>query len=276
MEQDKIKEAFQKAKQDVFELREDLNFLAQDIQEIKRTLQALVEYESHKQKLQESQNTQKIQQSFQQTNQQTQVPTNQHINPAQNTPIPSQSLIPTQEHTHYALKQRFMSTSTGNDGVPTNQPTNQQTNQHPSISHGNLLKNASELHINNEENLKKSQKNVNFDKISHLEQVSEVLSSLDNIKKEIRTKFKHLTSQEVAVFSAIYQLEEQGFIVDYSLLSQKLAISEISIRDYTRKLLEKGIPILKTKENNKKIHLSIAPDLKKIASLSTILALREL
>src|SRR3989339_354859 len=232
MEQDKIKEAFQKAKQDVFELREDLNFLAQDIQEIKRTLQALVEYESHKQKLQESQNTQKIQQSFQQTNQQTQ--------------------------------------------VPTNQPTNQQTNQHPSISHGNLLKNASELHINNEENLKKSQKNVNFDKISHLEQVSEVLSSLDNIKKEIRTKFKHLTSQEVAVFSAIYQLEEQGFIVDYSLLSQKLAISEISIRDYTRKLLEKGIPILKTKENNKKIHLSIAPDLKKIASLSTILALREL
>jgi hypothetical protein len=273
MEQDKIKEAFQKAKQDIFDIREDLNFLAQDIQEIKRTLKALVEYESHKQSLQK---TQENQQSSQQTNQQTQVPTNQHINTAQNISNSSQEVIPTQEHAHYALKQRFMNISTGNDGVPTNQPTNQQTNQHPLISYGNSLKNASKLHITNEENLEKIQKNQDFDKISHLEQVSEVLSSLDNIKKELRTKFKHLTSQEVAVFSAIYQLEEQGFIVDYSLLSQKLAISEISIRDYTRKLLEKGIPIIKTKENNKKIHLSIASDLKKIASLSTILALREL
>ncbi len=78
------------------------------------------------------------------------------------------------------------------------------------------------------------------------------------------------------VFSTIYQLEEQGFIVDYPLLASKLSLSESSIRDYTLKIIKKGIPLLKNKENNKKITLSISLDLKKIASLNTILQLREI
>jgi len=109
------------------------------------------------------------------------------------------------------------------------------------------------------------------DKISHLERVSEVLNSLDTIKKEIRTKFKHLTIQEMTVFSTIYELEDKGFIVDYSLISSKLDLSESSIRDYVQKIIKKGIPITKTKENNKKILVSIDPNLKKIASLETII-----
>ena len=145
----------------------------------------------------------------------------------------------------------------------------QQTNQHPLISTADLTENKPETH-------RKQQKSTNSDKISHLEQVSQVLSSLDDIKKELRVKFKHLTSQEMLVFSSIYQLEEQGFIVDYSLLSQKLALSEISIRDYIRKLIKKGIPIDKSKEDNKKVQLFISPNLKKIASLSTILSLKAL
>ena len=78
------------------------------------------------------------------------------------------------------------------------------------------------------------------------------------------------------VFSTIYQFESQGFVVDYSLLSEKLGLTESAVRDYTRKITIKGIPLLKIKENNKKITLSIPSDLKKIASLDTILALREL
>jgi len=248
MEQDKIKEAFGKAKQDIDSLKSELYYLNEDIQEIKRTLHQLLE---------------------QQTNQQTLQPTNQQIIPAQIDQNPAFQHIPTQEHAHYALKQRFMSTSTGNDGVPTNQPTNQQTNQHPPISTADLAQNKPEIH-------QKQQKSTNSDKISHLEQVSQVLASLDDIKKELRIKFKHLTSQEMIVFSSIYQLEEQGFIVDYSLLSQKLALSEISIRDYIRKLIKKGIPIDKSKEDNKKVQLFISPNLKKIASLSTILSLKAL
>ena len=78
------------------------------------------------------------------------------------------------------------------------------------------------------------------------------------------------------VFSALYQLEEQGFIVDYPLLASKLSLSESSIRDYTQKLLKKGIPISKSKQDNKKVILAVLPDLKKIASLQTIIMLREL
>ena len=68
--------------------------------------------------------------------------------------------------------------STGNDGVPTDKQTNQQTNQQTEI--GNSMENA-----------------------------LEVLNSLDNIKKEIRLKFKDLTEQEFLVFSIFYQLEEE-------------------------------------------------------------------
>jgi len=104
----------------------------------------------------------------------------------------------------------------------------------------------------------------------------QIFNSLDSIKKQIRIKFKKITPQEMLVFSTIYQLEEQQFVVDYSLIAAKTKLSESSIRDYVQKLVKKGIPVDKTKENNKKITLSVHPDLKKIASLNTILQLREI
>jgi len=266
MDQDKIKEAFRKAKQDIDSLKSEILYLNQDIQEIKQAVQTLLEYESNRQTNQQT--------HF--STQNTPITTQEAQFQAQNTENPAFQHIPTQEHAHYALKEHYMSISTGNDGVPTNQQTNQQTNQHPPISHGNSLQNSSELHTNEKFNSQKQQKMTNSDKISHLEQVSNVLNTLDNIKKELRIKFKRLTSQEMLVFSAIYSLESEGFIVDYSILAGKLALSEISIRDYVHKLIKKGIPLVKSKEDNKKIQLSIAQDLKKIASLSTILTLREL
>jgi len=234
MDQDKIKEAFQRAKQDIEDLKNAFYYANEDIREIKRTLQHIIS-----------------QQTLQQT------------------PQPTIQPIPTQEIPHKALKEPLNMASTGNDGVPTNQPTNRQTNQHPFISHGNSQSETQKSPILT----KTTQKN---DRISHLEQVSNILSTLDDIKKELRTKFKRLTSQEIAIFSAIYQLEEQGFIVDYSLISEKLGLSEISIRDYIHKLIKKDIPIQKFRESNRKISLSISQNLKKIASLNTILALREL
>jgi hypothetical protein len=94
------------------------------------------------------------------------------------------------------------------------------------------------------------------------------------LKKEVRLKFKKLTDQEMNVYSAIYQLEEQGLVVDYSLLAQKTNLSEISIRDYIRKILSKGIPLQKQKELNKRIIVGIPAELKRIASLNTLLQLR--
>ena len=166
----------------------------------------------------------------------------QHINPTH----------PTDDSPLYALKPQNNEVSIGNRGVPTNKQTNQQTNQHI------------------------PQQTEQLDPISQIQRVSDVLDSLDSIKKEIRSNFKKLTSQEMVVFSAIYACEEQGFVVDYSLISQKLSLSETSIRDYIHKMIKKGIPILKSKENNKKVILNISSELKKIASLQTILSLRNL
>lgn len=119
----------------------------------------------------------------------------------------------------------------------------------------------------------KPQKSIEF----NIQEVSEILESLDNLKKEIRRKFKRVTPQEMAVFSAIYQLEEQNpELSTYKQISIKLGLSESSIRDYVQRLINKGISIKKRKINNKKLILSISPELKKIAPLSTIIKLREI
>ena len=144
-----------------------------------------------------------------------------------------------------ALKSPITHISIGNEGVQTDRQTNRQTDRHTQNS-----------------------------TLSKIQEVSKLLESLDEVKIELRSKFKKLTNQEMAVFSAVYALEEQGFIVDYHLLADKLSLSQSAIRDYITKIIQKDVPIQKNKENNKKIILSIAPEIKKIANLSTIQNLR--
>jgi len=139
-----------------------------------------------------------------------------------------------------------MPISTGNEGVSTDRQTDRQTHKQTEIEQ-NPIKNA-----------------------------SEILDSLDNIKKEIRLKFKRLTEQEWLIFSTIYQLEEEQDFVDYRVISNRLNLTESSIRDYVRRLIKKGIPVDKKRINNKNIQLSISTNLRKIAPLNTILQLRDL
>jgi hypothetical protein len=142
--------------------------------------------------------------------------------------------------------------STGNKGVPTDTSTDRQTHQQTIISDRNTLINTS------------------ID-------IRETLSSLDQIKKELRLKFKRLTHQEMLVFSTLYGLENQGIEeITYRTIATNLNLSESSIRDYISKIYSKGIPVIKTRLNNKKIILNISTDLQKIASLATITRLREL
>jgi DNA-binding MarR family transcriptional regulator len=244
---DLIKEAFAKAKQDISELKDYLYYLYQEIDEIKQTIQTLSESKS--QQTNQQTGTSALQMTFQQTESLQNQPI-QQINPTGN-------ITPTDNLPLYALKSQNMPFSTGNEGVPTDRQTNQQTNQHT----GN--KGVSPI-----QTLKNTPNNI--------QKVSKLLDTLDEIKKEVRIKFKHLTSQEMLIFSTIYQLEELGFSVDYPLLAKKLSLTESSIRDYTQRLIKKGIPLEKTRENNKKIFISISKDLKKIATLSTIIQLREL
>jgi len=74
----------------------------------------------------------------------------------------------------------------------------------------------------------------------------------------------------------MYQLDEETGHSTYKSVSEKLGLTESSIRDYVSRLINKGIPVEKNKINNKNIHLSISKNLKKIASLDTILQLRGL
>lgn len=151
--------------------------------------------------------------------------------------------------------------STGNEGVQTDRQTIRQTD--------NTLQ---EVRLNN---LISPQipKNKTIDR---LEEISKALNSLDDLKRELRSLIKKLTPQEMLIFSTIYQLEETQGSASYPSLSKSTGLSESSIRDHVKNLIKKGIPVDKTKHQNKKITLSISQNLKKIASLDTILHLRTL
>jgi len=153
------------------------------------------------------------------------------------------------------LRTPNLGVSIGNQGASTDRQTDTSTD------------NSTHIYTKNQEKT---------DIETNIQQASEILDSLDTLKKEIRFKFKRITQQEMAVFSTIYQLEEQNIEPDYKKIALKLKLSESSIRDYTQRMIKKGIPIKKHKINNKKLILSISPELKKIASLSTIIQLREL
>ena len=170
--------------------------------------------------------------------------THKHLNPAYQTHTSTHDL-PLE-----ALKPQNMAISTGNQGVSTDRQTDRQTDN----EQGNISK----------------QKEISID------DAAKILDSLDNIKKEIRLKFKRLTDQEILIFSTLYQLDDEAGHTDYKTLAVKLNLTESSIRDYVSRLIKKGIPVEKKKINNKTIHLSVSGNLKKIATLSTILKLRDI
>jgi len=138
--------------------------------------------------------------------------------------------------------------SIGNKGVPTDRQTDQQTHRQ-----------------------------TEKDPISEFARANEILNSLDDLKRDIRLKFKGLTPQEMLVFSTLYSLEEQKTDeITYRTLAEQLQLSESSIRDYINKLTKKGVPIEKIRQNNKTILLKVSQDLKNVATLDTICQLREL
>ena len=235
IENEMIKEAFLKVK-------EDINFLNNEILNMKiqiNDLRIMLDALSKKQE-----NTANISSTIRQTDRQ--------ITSTDNTTSTHSSTVPQEIE---GLKASNLSISIGNEGASTDRQTDRQTD------------NSTDIYKENKEN------NIE----SNIKEASEILDSLDNIKKEIRLKFKHLTSQEMSVFSTIYQLEGQdNKEITYKLLSEILKLSESSIRDYIQRMINKGISIKKQKINNKKILLSISKDLKKIASLPTIIRLREL
>jgi DNA-binding MarR family transcriptional regulator len=244
---EKIKESFQRVKKDIDSLYAQLSSFREEIRETREEMLKIC-------KILE-QTLEKIAESPKFISQ---IPVSSVSLPT-HPPLTSTTPIPTPTHKYSSeapkppLKPQKIPVSTGNEGVPTDRQTNQQTD----IQHIISLK------------TEESEQNS-------IDHAAKMLDSLDSIKKEIRLKFKQLTDQEILVFSILYQIDEETGPTNYKILAQKLNLTESSIRDYIGKLIKKGIPVDKKRINNKIILLSVSPNLKKIASLSTILQLRDL
>jgi len=242
MNKDNIKEAFEKVKIDISSLRYELNFLKNAIIESRNQMIDIcsILQNMHK-RLENIEKTEKIQKTLETPNptQNSQKPTTPTHNPTHNLPF-------------NPPKAQISSISTGNGGVPTDRQTDKQTD--------NPTQNPPQ----------------NQQKQPNVEDVTRILDSLDTIKKEIRLKFRRLTDQEMLIFSTIYQIEQENGFSDYKTIAEKIKLTESSVRDYVGRLIKKGIPIIKNKINNKTIHLQVSDNLKKIASLSTIIQLRDL
>jgi hypothetical protein len=164
-------------------------------------------------------------------------PTNRQI-PSSSTPVtPTIQQKDDSKIPLYGLKSPNNSFSSGNEGVPTNRQTNQQTDQQ---AHHRL---------------------------------AATVEAIDSLKSTLKDTFLSLTKQEREVFLMLYDLEERGFAVDYPMLAQRLNLTESSIRDYILKMIRKGVPVQKVKENNKKVFLSVSPELKRIATRNSIQSL---
>ncbi len=266
---EQIKQAFSRVKEDIFSLGDELNKFKLMMAEIRNDLKILTKaFNDMREKEFLAENNTKNQEKIliHTPTDNENKSTNQQINP-------THEEIPTDKLLHYVLKRQNIPLSTGNEGVPTNKQTNKQKNQHI-IQHINLPP-TTPINTQLPEQLPTTEQ-IKESRIDQLSRIDELLSSLDALKKELRLKVKRLTSQEMAVFSMLYSLENQGNEVDYPLLAEKLKLSETSIRDYISKITRKGIPITKEKLNNKKILLHLSQDFKKIASLDTIIKLREL
>jgi len=247
MEDDPIRLAFSKVKHDIRFLEKELLSLKQELRNITHILQNLTEEIKALKTEKTPKNTQ-----FQAS---TDTSTLRHINTTDTANSTHNSTVPQEIG---GLKSQNLGISTGNQGASTDRQTDTSTDK----------------------NCQKTPKNDDFktDSIeSNIQEASEILDSLDRLKKEIRLKFKGVTNQEMAVFSSIYQLEEEDpDNTTYKNIAESLKLSESSIRDYVQRMINKGIPIKKNKLNNKKIILSISQDLRKIATLSTIIQLRDL
>jgi len=281
---DKAKEAFAKVKSDIFSLHQEVSSVKQEIQEIKSFLRTLVSKLQEKPKQRQRQEflekrkekereinkedneifdkLKKISEESGNPTHKEQKTTIQHINSTQNQTPTHSSTVPQELG---GSRSPNLDISIGNRGVPTDKQTNRQTDQQTRFS----------LKIEEKEPQILPEK-LRIQVKPEIQDVGKILENLDNIKKEIRLKFKRLTKQELIVFSTIYSLEEDIGPMDYKRISSKLKLSESSIRDYINRLISKGIPIIKEKPNNKTVFLKISPELRKIASLETIIKLREL
>ena len=87
--------------------------------------------------------------------------------------------------------------------------------------------------------------------------------NIQSLKHQLGEKIESLTHKELMVFLTIYQLDEElGRKVNYDDLSTRINLSKGCIRGYISNIIKKGLPLIKSKLNNKLVTLSIHSDFK--------------
>jgi len=81
-----------------------------------------------------------------------------------------------------------------------------------------------------------------------------------------------LTDNEQKVFMVLYTNE--GSLLGYSDVAERLNMSEILVREYINNLIKKGVPIEK-KYTDDKIVLSLQPEFKRLQATENILKINE-
>jgi len=100
--------------------------------------------------------------------------------------------------------------------------------------------------------------------------------SISAIKSDFEALFRGLTDREFSVFMAIYQLEEDlQAPVSYCEVSKILKITEITVRNYVNSMMNRGIPIEKHRQYNRKVSLSIKKDMRDLNLASKLLKIRQ-
>lgn len=207
------------------------------------------------------------------------------------------------ENLRVDIKTNFIGkSSTGNEGVPTNQQTNTSTvntplfpvDGNPSMPSSTSVKNPAHFPTHLQqisqktqqmshrfqqitpemvENMLKEQKAK--EKEPQKGQIMDLAEVMDTLKSDLKKRFKSLTKQEFYIFSVLYTVEKSQESVTYSDLAAKTGLTSSSIRDYIQRIIRKGIPISKEKLNNKVTLLKIPPELRNLATLDNLLRIRK-
>lgn len=240
IEKENLQNSFQKIKEEMNALNEEISFLKKQLSQTNKALNYLNQHLSKHL-------------SISSTSTSTLTTDNQQIvkNPAQNTSY-NKEISPKSP------------VSIGNEGVPAD---SQQTVSRHILSENELK--SSPLSITSSSSINRLSP-VDKAKDSSTLDISSLSTILEDLKKELKQKFKNLTNQELLIFSLIYTLNEEKSEVTYKDISIKANLTESSVRDYISRLEHKGIPLIKERKNNKMIILKIPDELKHISTLDNL------
>ena len=88
--------------------------------------------------------------------------------------------------------------------------------------------------------------------------------NIQELQENIPLILSRLSKQEFLTFLTIYQLEEENSKVTYDNVGGKLGITPGCVRTYVSGLIKKGLPIIKSKYNNRIFILSIPPEIRSL------------